>query len=53
MQENLTIPAAPDWVPADVVTLAVPAFIVLVILEMIAVRISIAAPTMSPTAHRA
>ncbi len=40
MLDDLTIPAAPDWVPADVITLAVPAFIVLVILEMIFVRLS-------------
>jgi sterol desaturase/sphingolipid hydroxylase (fatty acid hydroxylase superfamily) len=33
-------PATPDFIPADVVTVAVPAFIVLIIAEMIYVRLS-------------
>ncbi len=33
-------PETPHWVPDDVVTLAVPAFIALIIIEMIAVRVS-------------
>lgn len=41
MQRNTSpMPLTPDWAPEDVVTLAVPAFIVLVILEMIFVRVT-------------
>ncbi|MBL8558225.1 MAG: sterol desaturase family protein [Hyphomonadaceae bacterium] len=41
MERNpLPAPTTPSWVPEDVVTLAVPLFIVLVIVEMIIVRVS-------------
>ena len=40
MLRDLTMPATPAWVPHDVVTLAVPAFIVLIVLEMLVVRVT-------------
>lgn len=39
MLDTLDAPPTPAWVPHDVVTLAVPAFILLVLLEMLVVRI--------------
>lgn len=40
MERSATPPETPDWADVDVVTLAVPAFIALIIIEMLAVRFS-------------
>jgi sterol desaturase/sphingolipid hydroxylase (fatty acid hydroxylase superfamily) len=40
MERSATPPETPDWADVDVVTLAVPAFIALIIIEMLVVRFS-------------